>query len=104
MAKNQLATEYDDAGFPASATFTYPISAAGTFTVKAGPGRLVKVSVTASSTGAVTIYDNASAGSGTILWSGTSPVVGVYDVNLPAVNGITVVAAASPSTVTLGYA
>jgi hypothetical protein len=105
MANNQIVTAYDDAGYPATATRTSAVTAAGTFTVKQSPGRVVKVVVTTSASGAVTIYDNASAGSGTVLWaSGASPALGVSDVNLPAVNGITVVAAATPSNVTIGYA
>lgn len=105
MAKNSIVTPYDDAGFPAMAATTATVSAAGTVTVKAGAGRLLKAVVTASAAGIVTIYDN-TAGSGTVLLTiPASPTVGtVYDVNLPAVNGITVVAAATPSSVTIGYA
>lgn len=106
MAKNGIVTQYDDAGFPANAASTTPITAAGTVTVKSAPGRLLKVVVTASATGTLTFYDNSSTGSGTILLVvPASPTVGtVYDVNLPAVNGVTVVAAATPSSVVVGYA
>lgn len=106
MAKNSIVTPYDDAGFPSMAVSNAVVSAAGTQTIKQSAGRLMKVVVTASAAGTVTIYDNASAGSGTILLAiPASPTVGtVYDVNLPAVNGITAVAAATPSSVTIGYA
>lgn len=106
MANNGIVTDYDDNGFAQLATLTKPISAAGTFVVKGAPGRLLKVVVTTSAAGVITIYDNASAGAGTVLLAiPTTPGPGtVYDVNLPAANGITVVAAATPSSVTIGYA
>jgi hypothetical protein len=105
MAKQQIATMYDDEGFPATAAFTAAITAAGTSTVKASAGRLVVVTVITPGTGILTFYDNASAASGTVLLViPASPAAGtIYSVNLPAVNGITVVAAASASTVTIGY-
>jgi hypothetical protein len=105
MAKQGIVTDYDDAGFPATAAFTTPITAAGTTTLKAGPGRLMTVIVTASAAGVVTVYDNATTNTGTVLFATpASPAVGtVYNVNLPAVFGITVVAASTPSSVTIGY-
>lgn len=108
MAKNGIVTPYDDAGFPASAATTAPISASGGVqVVKAGAGRLLKVIVTtATATTAVTIYDNASAASGTALLviPAAAAAGTVYDVNLPAVNGITVNGAASAGAITVGYA
>lgn len=106
MANNMIVTDYDDAGIAATAAKTYPVSAAGTFVVKAAPGRLLKVVVTTSAAGVVTIYDNAlGQASGTVLLAiPTTPGAVIYDVNLPAANGITVVAAATPSSVTIGYA
>ena len=105
MAKQQIATMYDDEGFPAQAAFTAAITAAGTTAVKASAGRFVIATVTASSTGILTFYDNASAASGTVLLViPASPTAGtIYSVNLPFVNGLTVVAAASTSSVTIGY-
>jgi hypothetical protein len=105
MAQNGIVTTYDDAGFPTASLFSGSISAAGTVVLKGGPGRLVMVTVTASSTGAITFYDNATAGSGLVLLAvPASAAVGtVYSVNLPAKNGITYTAAASPSTVTVGW-
>ena len=105
MAQNGIVTTYDDAGFPTAALFSASVSAAATATLKGGPGRLVTVTVTASSTGAITFYDNATAGSGLILLvvPASAAVGTVYSVNLPAKNGITYTAAASPSTVTVGW-
>lgn len=105
MPLNGVLTQYDDAGYPAQAYFTASYGTAGTFTLKGTPGRLVMVTVTASSTGAVTFYDNATTNSGTILLAvPASAAVGtVYAVSLPAANGITVILAASPSTVTVGW-
>lgn len=107
MAKNGIVTPYDDAGFPAAAATTAAVSASGGVqTVKAGPGRLLKVIVTtATATSACTVYDNASTNSGTqLLVIPASAAAGtVYDLNLPAVNGITVNGAASAGALTIGY-
>ena len=105
MAKNGIVTQYDDAGFPAQPVFTQSLSSAATVTLKAAPGRLGRVVVTASSTGTVTFYDNASTNSGTILLvvPASAAVGTVYSVDLPAANGITAVSAASPSTVTVAW-
>jgi hypothetical protein len=105
MPKNQVVTQYDDAGFPAVAAFTAPVTIGTTQTVKAGPGRLHRVVVTTvTATAVTTIYDNASAASGTPLF--VVPIgaaVGtVYTPDLPAVNGITV-AGAGTGAITVGY-
>jgi|ERR1022692_2978564 hypothetical protein len=92
MAKGQIVTQYDDAGFPAMAAFAVPITFAGGV-VKASPGRLLKVVVTtafASGTG-ITFYDNASAASGTVLLTillAAGLAGAVYTLDLPALNGI----------------
>lgn len=68
---------------------TTVVSAAGV--VKAAAGRLVKVIVTvAGSGGTLTVYDNASAASGTILYSvaGTTALGTIADLDIPAANGI----------------
>lgn len=107
MAKFGIVTDYDDAGYPMVAAFTQAIAAgASTTTLKAGPGRVCKVSVTAAGTASdnLTIYDNASAGSGTVIavipGGGT---LQVYDISLPAFSGITVVNVASGPAVTVGW-
>lgn len=109
MAKNAIVTDYDDAGFPAVAAETVSLAySAMPAVVKAGPGRLLKVIVTtATASGTITIYDNASTNSGTILLLiPIAAAIGtVYDVNLPAANGIYVyTSAASAGVLTIGYA
>ena len=82
-------TLVDTYGFPLSAASTASVSATGA--VKAAPGRLVSVLVTtALSAAAVTIYDNASAASGTVLCViPLSSAIGTrIVVDLPAFNGI----------------
>ncbi|MGH7743288.1 MAG: hypothetical protein ACREQ5_00500 [Candidatus Dormibacteria bacterium] len=80
---------------------------AGTTVVKASPGRLCRITVTtAGTTGAVTFYDNAASGSGTVLFvvPGSSVTVGtIYDVQMPAAAGITAVAAASGPALTVSF-
>jgi hypothetical protein len=73
--------------------------------VKASAGFLYKVLVTASGSAVTPIYDNASAGSGTIIGTiPASPTVGaVYTFNSPAALGITVKGAASESSLTVFY-
>lgn len=108
MAKNGIFTPYDDEGYPTNAVFTASIaSSAATTVVKNAPGRVVRVVVTTAgtSTDNATIYDNASAGSGTILGvvAGGGTVGAVTAIDMPAVNGITVVNVASGPAFTLGY-
>lgn len=108
MAKNSIVTPYDDAGFPAAAATVASLSASGGVqVVKAGPGRLLKVIVTTATTvAACTVYDNATTNSGTqLLVIPAATAAGtVYDVNLPAVNGITVNGGASAGQLAVGYA
>lgn len=104
MAKNAITTPYDDAGFPNSAAFTLGLTATGV--VKPSAGRLLKIIVTTVlGAGAVTVYDNASAASGTVLMviPSTTAAGTVYDIQLPAVNGI-YASFASTGGVTFGYA
>lgn len=102
MAKQQIVTQYDDAGFPLLAAFT--VSLTGTAAVKASAGRLCKIVVTtALSAAAVTVYDNTSA-AGTVLFTipASAPAGSVYTPDLPAVNGI-YASFAGTGTVTFGY-
>jgi hypothetical protein len=103
MAKQQIVTQYDDAGFPLVAAFTLPLTATGA--VKAAPGRLLKMIVTTALSAAVTVYDNTAAASGTILFAtAATPAAGtVYDVNLPAAAGI-YASFAGTGAITFGYA
>jgi len=108
MAFNEIVTPYDDNGFPAAAAFTTPIaSGASTTTLKPSPGRLCRVVVTTAGTATdnITIYDNASAGSGKVLAliPGGGTVGTIYTLDLPAANGITAVNVASGPAVTIGW-
>jgi hypothetical protein len=56
--------------------------------VKPRAGRVAKLSITAAVTGSITIYDNPSAASGTILFTATTPAVGIVTIDIPAKTGI----------------
>lgn len=108
MPRNNAVTLYDDRGFCTSANATAPVAAAaGTTIIKASPGHLARVVVTAAGTATdnITIYDNASSGSGTVLGvipgGGTAGAIVSFD--LPALNGITAVNVASGPAVTIGF-
>lgn len=110
MAKNGITTQYDDAGYPAVAAFTTPLTyTAAPVAVKNSPGRLLKVIVTTAIAGtseSITIYDSNSAGSGTILLvvPGGAAAGTVYDVNLPAASGIYVTeTGCSAGAITVGW-
>lgn len=79
--------------------------ATGNTVVKGSPGRLARVLVTASGTGALTIYDNASSPSGTII--GLVPAAAaagtLIDCQAPAANGITVAGNSANPGVTIFY-
>ena len=104
MAKQGIVVPYDDAGFPQVAAST--VSATATGVVKPSAGRLLKAVVTtALSAAAITIYDNASTNSGTILFviPASAAAGSVYTIDLPAVNGI-YASFGGTGTVTFGYA
>jgi hypothetical protein len=101
-------TLIDSGGFPVSSSATGVVAAGvGTTVIKAGPGRLGRVTVTgAVPTGALTFYDNASTGSGTVL--AIIPASGVtsgqtFDIQMPAANGIVAVGASGSAAVTVSY-
>jgi len=56
--------------------------------VKPRAGRLAKLVVTSAVTGSITIYDNPSAASGTVLYTTTTPAVGIIPLDIPAKSGI----------------
>ena len=101
-------TLVDAGGFPVSASSSGVVAAGvGTTVIKAGPGRLGRVTVTgAAPTGALTFYDNALTGAGTVL--AVIPASGVtsgqsFDIQMPAANGITAVGSAGSAAVTVSY-
>lgn len=108
MPKSSAITLWDDRGHGVLASGTSAIAAgAGTTVVKASPGRLIKAVITTAgtSTDNITIYDNASAGSGTVLGviAGGGTVGTMVTFDLPALNGITAVNVASGPAVTIGF-
>ena len=56
--------------------------------VKPRAGRVAKLSITAAVSGSITIYDNPSAASGTVLFTATTPAVGIISIDIPAKTGI----------------
>lgn len=73
--------------------------------VKASPGRLCKVLITATGTNPLQIFDNATTNSGTVIGAfAASPAVGtVIDFQMPAANGITVAGNAANPGFTVSY-
>lgn len=67
---------------------TYAAFATTGIPVKARPGRIAKLVVTAAVTGSITIYDNPSAATGTVLFTATTPAVGITVLDIPARSGI----------------
>lgn len=108
MPRNPVVTTVDDLGFVVDGVTTKAIAAAtATPTVlKAGPGRLCQVLVTAVGTDAALVYDNASAASGTVIGAvpASAPVGSVYAFQMPARNGITVAGSAAMPGLTVSYA
>ena len=68
--------------------------AAADVVIKAAPGRLCRIIVTTATTAAqpITFYDNATAGSGKIIFiiPGAAAVATFYDVQMPCALGITI--------------
>lgn len=107
MTFNPVMTMVDANGFPVNASLNAVVAGGtGTTVIKGAPGRLVAAVVTgAASTGALTFYDNATTGSGTVIavvpsgaGSGTR-----WPFEVPAANGITAVGAAGSAAVTVSY-
>lgn len=107
MTFNPVRTMVDANGFPVNASLNAVVAAGvGTTVVKGSAGRLVSAVVTgANSTGALTFYDNATTGSGTVI--GVVPsgaTTGTrYPLEVPAVNGIVAVGATGSAAVTVSY-
>ncbi len=88
-----------------SATKAIAAATSAITVVKASAGRLCRVLITASGTGSVVIYDNASAASGTVIGiTPANPALGTtYDFEMPAVNGITVAGSATLPGITVSF-
>ncbi len=88
------AEHLESMGGNATAAITASQIQAGPVVIKAATGRLCKILVTTATTSgqAITVYDSASTGSGTIIGvvPGNSPTGYMVDFQLPALNGLTV--------------
>lgn len=110
MPTNPVFTPVDGNGFSLATggDQTAPINAGATGpqVVKGSPGRLARVVLAAANgAAAITIYDNASAASGTVIGViAASAAAGVYDFQMPAKLGITVGGAATNPAMAVGYA
>jgi hypothetical protein len=73
--------------------------------VKGSPGRLARILVTASGTGALNVFDNSSAASGTqiALVPASAPAGTLVDCQAPALSGITVQGNAANPGITIFY-
>ena len=101
--KSSGGVPYVSTGGSATATVA---AGTGTTVIKASAGRLCRALVTAGTiTGAVTIYDNATTGSGTVIGviPTTAVIGGTYDFQMPAANGITAIGAAGSAALTVSF-
>ena len=80
-------------------------SGANTVVIKAAPGRLCRLVITTAGTASVTIFDNASAASGTVLFvsPATTSIGTIFDIQMPAQAGITVLNPASSPGFTVSW-
>lgn len=88
-----IATQIGEALMSVGGAFSQAITVAAANTViKAAPGRVCRLSITVAGTTALTIFDNASTNSGTVLFAtpATTTAGTVYDIQIPAQLGITV--------------
>lgn len=97
-------TQVDAAGYAIMGTTTTAVGiSASDQIVKGSAGRLCRILVTTSGTGATLIYDNASGHTGTVIGAAVaSAAVGtLYECQAPAVNGIVVAGNANNSAITV---
>lgn len=73
--------------------------ATGTVAIKPQPGMLYGISVAGAGAVAVTIYDNASAASGKVLWAGTPGPGGGFFPCVPIIARLGITVAAGAATV-----
>lgn len=73
-----------------SVTAAAGTTGANSVLVATGPGILHKLVVTTLSSASMILYDNATTNSGTIIYSSAAvQAIGVYDINMPFTNGLT---------------
>src|SRR5689334_10863921 len=89
-----------------AATSAVAAGASSASVIKATAGLLARVLVTTVGTNGMEIYDNASAGTGTMVGfiPANSPAGSVFDFHMPCANGITVKGNAANPAVTIAYA
>lgn len=110
MPTNPVFTPVDGNGYSLAAggdqTAAIAAGATGPQIVKASPGRLARIVLAAANgAAAITVYDNATAASGTAIgYIAASAAAGVYDFQMPAKNGITVGGASTNPAMAVGYA
>lgn len=87
------------------AIVTIPAETAAATVVKASPGRLCRILITAAGAAPVVVYDNASSASGTIIGiTPADPAVGTtFRFDMPAANGITIAGSGTLPGFTLSY-
>lgn len=72
--------------------------------IKASPGRLCRILVSTVGTNPLSVFDNASGHTGTVIGQlAASAAIGIYDFQLPAANGITVQGNAANPAITISY-
>ena len=88
-----------------SVTAAAGTTGANSVLVATGPGILHKIVVTtAGATAGMIIYDNATTNSGTIVYSSAAThALGVYDINMPFTNGLTLRKASTTAAFTAFY-
>lgn len=88
-----------------SATVAIAAATTANTVIKASAGRLCRVLVTVAGTVDLKIYDNATTASGTVIgYIPTAAALGAsYDIQMPAVNGITVGGNASNAGITVSF-
>lgn len=117
MPFNPVVTLVDNNGTVIGSASGWPVTDGGTTTVaiananaantvvKASAGRLCRVLITTTNTAAVSIYDNATTNTGTIIGAvPASAAVGTsFTFQTPAANGITVGGAATNPAMTVSF-
>jgi hypothetical protein len=109
MPMNPVYTPVDGFGYSLApgGDLLFPIAAGATGAqmIKPSPGRLGRIVLAAANgAAAITVYDNASAASGTVIGViAASAAAGVYDFQMPARTGITLSGAATNPAMTVGY-
>lgn len=103
--RNVLEDGYPQLPVSSGGAKTVSVTASGTTVVSGSSTRLCRVLVTASGTTAATVYDNATAATGTVVGvvPASTAAGTVYDLQMPCANGITVAGSAGGPTLTISF-